>query len=187
MCRTPSKSQRRQCITEVFRNSWFYFSKSEITQKRIYICTTNRKTATTAQIRKNILLNHQPSQLLQFKKTYFAFTVLLFLVEILIALFIHDQLIRPYFGDVLVVILIYCFIKSFFSLSVWTTAIIVFCFSFCVEFSQHLNLISKLGLENSGIAKAVLGNSFSYLDLFAYVTGIFCVIIIEKIYFKNPN
>jgi hypothetical protein len=25
------------------------------------------------------------------------------------------------------------------------------------------------------------------LDLFAYVTGIFCVIIIEKMYFKNPN
>ncbi|MEN9908711.1 MAG: hypothetical protein RLZZ540_1860 [Bacteroidota bacterium] len=125
--------------------------------------------------------------MLQFNKTYFAFTVLLFLVEIVIALFVHDQFIRPYFGDVLVVILIYCFLKSFLNLSVWTTAIIVFCFSFCVEFTQHLNVISKLGLQDSGIAKAILGNSFAWLDLFAYVTGIFCVIIIEKMYFKNPN
>lgn len=124
--------------------------------------------------------------MLQFNKTYFTFTVLLFLVETLIALFVHDQFIRPYFGDVLVVILIYCFLKSFLNFSVWTTAIIVFCFSFFVEFSQYLNLISKLGLEHSGIAKAILGNSFSYLDLFAYTTGILVVLIFEKIYSKNP-
>lgn len=124
--------------------------------------------------------------MLQFNKTYFTFTVLLFLVETLIALFVHDQLIRPYFGDVLIVILIYCFLKSFLNFSVWTTAIIVFCFSFFVEFSQYLNLISKLGLEHSGIAKAILGNSFSYLDLFAYTTGILVVLIFEKIYSKNP-
>nr|WP_288834266.1 DUF2809 domain-containing protein [uncultured Flavobacterium sp.] len=95
-------------------------------------------------------------------------------------------MIRPYFGDVLIVILIYCFLKSFLNFSVWTTAIIVFCFSFFVEFSQYLNLISKLGLEHSGIAKAILGNSFSYLDLFAYTTGILVVLIFEKIYSKNP-
>lgn len=125
--------------------------------------------------------------MLQFNKTYFAFTVLLFLVETLIALFLHDTFIRPYFGDVLIVILIYCFLKSFLNLSVWTTAIIVFCFSFCVEFTQHLDLIGKLGLQDSGIAKAILGNSFAWLDLFAYVTGIFSIIIIEKMYLKNPN
>ncbi|MFC3335910.1 ribosomal maturation YjgA family protein [Flavobacterium palustre] len=125
--------------------------------------------------------------MLHFNKTYFAFTVLLFLAETLIDLFLHDQLIRPYFGDVLVVILMYCFIKSFFNVSVGTAAIIVICFSFGVECSQHLNLIYKLGLENSGIAKAVLGNSFSWLDLLAYVTGIFCVVIFEKKYLKNPH
>ncbi|WP_140485210.1 DUF2809 domain-containing protein [Flavobacterium sp. GSA192] len=124
--------------------------------------------------------------MLQFNKTYFTFTVLLFLVETLIALFVHDQLIRPYFGDVLIVILIYCFLKSFLNFSVWTTAIIVFCFSFFVEFTQYIDLIGKLGLEHSGIAKAILGNSFSYLDLFAYATGILVVLIFEKIYSKNP-
>ncbi|WP_394332864.1 hypothetical protein [Flavobacterium seoulense] len=35
------------------------------------------------------------------------------------------------------VILIYCFIKSFSNLSVWTVVIVVLCFSFFVEFSQR--------------------------------------------------
>ncbi|KDN56199.1 hypothetical protein FEM21_07510 [Flavobacterium seoulense] len=42
-------------------------------------------------------------------------------------------------------------------------------------------------MENSEIAKAILGNSFSWLDLFAYITGIFIIIIIEKSYFKNSH
>ncbi|WP_139068386.1 hypothetical protein [Flavobacterium glycines] len=63
--------------------------------------------------------------MLHFNKTYFAFTVLLFLAETLIALFVNDQLIRPYFGGILVVILTYCFIKSFFNVSVGTAAAII--------------------------------------------------------------
>lgn len=37
----------------------------------------------------------------------------LFIVETLIALFLRDAFIRPYMGDVLVVILIYCFVRIF--------------------------------------------------------------------------
>ena len=37
----------------------------------------------------------------------------LFIVETLIALFVRDAFIRPYMGDVLVVILIYCFVRIF--------------------------------------------------------------------------
>ena len=37
----------------------------------------------------------------------------LFVVETLIALFVRDAFIRPYMGDVLVVILVYCFVRMF--------------------------------------------------------------------------
>ena len=37
----------------------------------------------------------------------------LFIVETLIALFVRDAFIRPYMGDILVVILIYCFVRIF--------------------------------------------------------------------------
>ncbi|MFT5385169.1 MAG: hypothetical protein ACI81W_002574, partial [Saprospiraceae bacterium] len=39
-------------------------------------------------------------------------TAFLFLIEVGIAVFIQDRIIRPYIGDLLVVILIYCFIRS---------------------------------------------------------------------------
>ena len=43
-------------------------------------------------------------------KCLFSF-IIVFIIEAIIAVFIHDNFIRPYFGDVLVVVLIYCFIK----------------------------------------------------------------------------
>ncbi len=38
-----------------------------------------------------------------FNKSYAALTLILFTVEVVIALFVHDHIIRPYLGDVLVV------------------------------------------------------------------------------------
>ena len=123
----------------------------------------------------------------QFNKNYFAFTILLFVVEVLIALYVHESFFRPYFGDFLVVIFLYCLLKSFIKISVWRAAIIVVLFSFFVEFTQYLNLISLLGLQKSGLAKAVLGTSFSWEDLVCYTAGILFVIIIEKSILKNPS
>lgn len=121
----------------------------------------------------------------RFHKTYFLITLVLFVIEVLIALFVHDNFIRPYFGDFLVVILMYCFLKSFLNLSVATTAIIVLLFAFLVESSQYLNLIALLGLQNSKIARAILGNSFSWLDIACYITGMLFLIFIEKKALKN--
>ena len=40
-------------------------------------------------------------------------TVILLLIEVLIALYVHDAFVRPYIGDVLVVVVIYTFIRIF--------------------------------------------------------------------------
>ena len=40
-------------------------------------------------------------------------TALLFLTELFIGAFVHDRLIRPYVGDMLVVVLIYTFLRIF--------------------------------------------------------------------------
>jgi hypothetical protein len=69
-------------------------------------------------------------QLFVFKPLYFIVAVILFGIEVLIALYIKDNFIRPYVGDVLVVILLYCLIKSFINTTVLTTAIGVLLFSF---------------------------------------------------------
>ncbi|WP_052257111.1 DUF2809 domain-containing protein [Flavobacterium sp. AED] len=123
--------------------------------------------------------------MLTFNKNYFGFAILIFFIEVLIALFVHDTFVRPYLGDVLVVILIYCFLKSFLKLLVLKVALFGLLFSFTMEFLQFLNIVEKLHLEKSKIARTVIGTSFSWIDLLTYIMGIAIVIIIEKYWLKN--
>ncbi len=116
---------------------------------------------------------------MRFHKTYFILTILLFLTEVFIALYVHDSFIRPYFGDVLVVILIYCFVKSFLKVPMLPLAIGVLLFAFLVETLQYFDIVKKLGLENSKLANVVIGNSFAWADIWCYVAGIAIVLAAE--------
>lgn len=118
--------------------------------------------------------------MLTFNKNYFGFAIIIFIGEVLIALYVHDTFVRPYIGDVLVVILIYCFLKSFFKLPVLTVALSVLVFSFTIEFLQLLNIVEKLGMEKSKLASTVIGTSFAWMDLLTYVLGIAIVLVVEK-------
>jgi hypothetical protein len=123
--------------------------------------------------------------MLTFNKNYFGYAILIFFIEVLIALYIHDRFVRPYLGDVLVVILMYCFLKSFLKLPVLTIAIAVLIFSFTIEFLQYLNIATTLGLEKSKIARTVIGTSFSWIDLLTYIIGITIVLGVEKYWLKK--
>lgn len=123
----------------------------------------------------------------QFNRTYFILTILLFLTEVAIALFVHDQFIRPYFGDFLVVMLLYCFLKSFVKVSVLVATSLVLAFSFAIETAQYFNTVEKIGMQDSKIATVVLGNSFAWMDLLAYTLGILSVIAIEKLTLKQQT
>lgn len=125
------------------------------------------------------------NNMIKFDVKYFALTISLFVIELIIALYVHDNFVRPYFGDVLVVILIYCFIKSFLKLKVITAALFVLLFAFTIEFLQYLNIVEKLGLQNSKIARTVIGTSFSWADILTYVMGIIVVISVE--YFSRKE
>jgi hypothetical protein len=119
--------------------------------------------------------------MLKFQLRYFIIAALIFCIELFIALFIHDEIIRPHIGDFLVVILIYCLLKSFLDLSVWTTAILVLLFSYTVEVLQYFKIVEMLGLQNSKFAGIIIGTSFSWIDIFAYTAGIGFVLLVEKI------
>jgi hypothetical protein len=120
--------------------------------------------------------------MLTFNKKYFGLAVLIFFTEVLIALFVHDHFVRPYVGDVLVVILIYCFTKAFIHVPVFILATGVLVFAFTIEFLQYINIVEILGLENSRIARTVIGTSFAWIDLLAYVAGIAVVLGVELRY-----
>ena len=118
---------------------------------------------------------------MRFSITYFSLTVALFLIEVFIALYVHDNFIRPYFGDVLVVILIYCFVKTFYDFNYLITAFAVLLFAFFVEWTQYVNLIGTLGWQDSRFAKIVMGNSFAWEDMLAYLAGFLFIIGVEAL------
>lgn len=115
-----------------------------------------------------------------FQRKYFFLTITSLIVEVLIALFVHDKIVRPYIGDVLVVILIYCFIKIFIKGRHLKIAIAVLLFAFFVELLQYLNFIERIGLEKSALAKTLIGHAASLADLLAYFAGFILIILLDK-------
>ncbi len=114
-----------------------------------------------------------------FRFHFFVLAVLLLAVEIWIALFVHDRIVRPYIGDLLVVILIYCLVRSFLKTPVLSTALAVLIFSYLVELLQYFHFINMIGLQDSNFANIIIGNSFGWLDIVAYTAGILLVIFLE--------
>ncbi len=123
----------------------------------------------------------------RFDLKYFIATVLLFIIEVLIALFVNDNFVRPYLGDVLVVFLMYCFIRSFFKIAILPVVVFVLLFSFLIEFLQYINFVAIIGLESSQIARTVLGTSFSWQDLVAYTIGAILIVVTEKFLLKRKH
>jgi hypothetical protein len=123
----------------------------------------------------------------RFNKQYFILTIVLLIIEILIGKYLQDRIIRPYIGDVLVVILIYCFVLSFFNFKKFPTAITVLIFAFMVEISQYFHLVKILGWENNKLARTIIGTSFSWQDLIAYIIGIMVVLIQEYGFAKDKK
>jgi len=119
--------------------------------------------------------------MLNFNKKYFLLFILLFLVELYIGFYVHDAIIRPYIGDLLVVILIYAFVRIFITGSYFKTALGTLLFAFLVEFAQYLDVVTFLGLENNTFAKVIIGTSFSWMDIWAYTGGFVVIIIAERL------
>jgi hypothetical protein len=121
---------------------------------------------------------------MKFKPTYFLLAVTLFIIEAAIAAYMDDAFVRPYFGDLLVVILIYCAIKTFVDSPPIKTAIAVFIFACFIEVSQYFHLVQLLGWGRSPTATTVMGTFFSFVDILMYALGTL-VIIGTETYFKK--
>jgi Protein of unknown function (DUF2809) len=120
-------------------------------------------------------------KIFHFNKYYFYCTILLLAVEIFIAKYIQDDIVRPYIGDMLVVILIYCFVKSFIATKIIPTAIAVLLFSYFIEAMQYVKIVNILGLQEYKMARIIIGTSFSWVDILMYTIGIIIVLVVEKI------
>ena len=118
----------------------------------------------------------------------FIICIILFLVELAIAK--TSGFIRHTFGDFLVVILLYYFVKSFINTEPKKIAIGVLCFSFLVEILQYFKIVEILGVQDNKLMRIVIGSTFSFGDLIAYMLGIITVYFIEvkrEKYFKEKK
>ena len=106
---------------------------------------------------------------------YLAMTVFWLAVEVVIACYVHDRFIRPYVGDVLVVVVVYCFARIWVPPGVRLLPLYVFLFAAGVEVLQYFHLVELLGVGNNTFLRVVLGSVFDVKDILCY--GIGCVFL----------
>ena len=111
------------------------------------------------------------------------------LSEILIALFVNDNFVRPYVGDMLVTVLICCFVRIFFPTGVKLLPVYVFLFASAVEVCQYFDIVKLFGLEGNRFISVLLGRTFSLADILCYAAGCILFFGVEKTvnYFVNSR
>lgn len=87
---------------------------------------------------------------------------------------------RPYLGDVLAVILVYCGLRAVLAVEVIPAVTIALLIAFAVELGQLIGILDMLGLRGNTVARVVLGSGVDLKDLLAYVAGAAIVLVIER-------
>lgn len=102
---------------------------------------------------------------------YAIVTLVLIAIEVLIALFVHDAFVRPYLGDVLVVVVLYTLIRTAIPEKYSLLPIYVFLFAVGVEVLQLLHIVEWLGLGDNPFFRVLIGSVFDWKDILCYAVG----------------
>lgn len=112
---------------------------------------------------------HWPSLLL---------TLACFALEVFIALRVRDAFVRPYLGDVLVVVLMYLALKTVLRAPTAWLAGTTLAIACVIEALQALPLVDVLGIHNR-VLRVALGTTFSWADVLCYAVGAALVVAVE--------
>ena len=120
----------------------------------------------------------------RFSLKYFLLSLLIFSLEVTIATILKDwYFVRAFVGDILVVVLVYTLINSFFDYRNKNKLLFfVFIFAVFVEMLQYFKISEKLGFPKGSPAYIIIGNYFSWEDIFCYAIGCLSVFFINKIF-----
>lgn len=111
---------------------------------------------------------------------YFIGFIITFFIEVLIAIYAHDNFIRPYIGDILAIICVYLFARSVFPIKFKYLSLYILILAIFVEVLQYFNL-SQIITANNKVIKILLGATFDIKDIICYVIGYIIILIIEKL------
>ena len=103
---------------------------------------------------------------------------MVFLLEVFIALHVRDAFVRPYLGDVLVVVLMYLALKTVLRAPTACLAGTALAIACVIEALQALPLVDVLGIDNR-VLRVALGTTFSWADVLCYVVGAALVVAVE--------
>lgn len=117
--------------------------------------------------------------------TYAIITIILLTIEVLIALFIHDDFVRPYIGDVLVVMVIYSFIRIFVPERVRMLPSYILCLAVLVEILQYFRIVELLGLQDNRFFSVLIGSVFDMKDIICYALGCTLIVIGQMVYKRS--
>ena len=105
--------------------------------------------------------------------------IIILIVEVFIALYVHDNIIRPYAGDILVIICIYLLLRTIIPEKIKYLSLYVLILAILVEIMQYFNLTDMLSAQNKTL-KIALGSTFDIKDIICYVIGYITIILFEK-------
>lgn len=117
---------------------------------------------------------------MKFRVRNIIIAVTLFILEALIAFYVHDRIIRPYVGDILVVPLVYFVICSLVGRTYKYLWAGVFLFAAAVEILQYFQIVRLLNLEHCRAARIILGSTFDWKDLLCYGAGALLLLCYER-------
>ena len=116
---------------------------------------------------------------MKIRMAYALVAAIIFAVEVLIALFVHDGIVRPYVGDMLAVALVYAALRAVTPLRLVPALAVTLGIAFAIEFAQLVGLLVALGLADNQIARIVLGGVFDLKDLVAYSVAALLIAAVE--------
>lgn len=102
---------------------------------------------------------------------YLGGAAVLLIAEVLIGLYVRDGFVRPYLGDVLVVVLLYCLVRVALPTGIRLLPLYLFILAAAVETAQYLDILSLLGVGAGSPLRVVFGTSFSWADMLCYLAG----------------
>lgn len=105
------------------------------------------------------------------RRFYCAAFALLLAAEVFIALYVRDAFVRPYLGDVLVIILLYCLGRSVLDIRGRWLVPAVTALGALAECLQYFRLADRLGLPPGSALRIILGSTFDRKDLLCYLAG----------------
>ena len=116
--------------------------------------------------------------------SFLAVFVLLLAVEVLIALFVHDDFVRPYVGDMIVTVVVWSFLRIIFPDRFKLMSLYVMFFAILVEVGQYFHYTELLGITNP-VLVTMMGTSFAWADIACYAVGCVIAAVADAVMFRR--